>query len=39
MLSRLRDILIMRDYQRKILEEYLSGKGFLSLLQPKLSKL
>ena len=39
MLSRPRDILNMRDYQRKILEEYLSGKDFLSLLQLKLSKL
>lgn len=38
MLLRRQDILNMRDYQRKIIEAYLSGEMFLSLLQPKLGK-
>ena len=38
MLLRTQDILNMCDYQRKIIEAYLSGEMFLSLLQPKLGK-
>jgi len=38
MLLRIQDILNMRDYQRKIIEAYLSGEMFLSKLQPKLGK-
>ena len=28
----------VRDYQKKVIEAYLSGRDVLSLLQPKLDK-